>query len=271
MNRPLGEIDSASAPDQATTPRPAPQVFVRAISTPPGPPWEQARSARLDAQHGAPLPASQLMYQVRRLERWAPSRPGRYGAFYIRAQEFREPFEASVDVDGLAVRVRFGGGGDQPQLRALGAGFGLLVVVGAILGTGGMLAIGARREATSQLEAEEQLAAARLKTAQAVRNRANQARELHSLLGQSQPVTRVLSDLNWLATSKAPEARIVGVHWERGLLAVEARGEKPPFLAGDRIIERSEKPLRQGVWLWGVGSASETATSARSLAAEIDP
>lgn len=268
MNLPLREID----PEVAEAGAKPPQVFVRALVTPPGAPWEQARAARLDARHGAPLPVSELLHQVRRLDRWGPGRSGRYAAFYVRAREFREPFEATVEVDGQPVKVRFGAQAqDLKRLRSLGAILLVLMLTGAVLGGGVMLALGARGEATAGLQADEQLAQAKLKMAEAFRDRSNQARDLRALAGAGRPVSEVVGDLTWVATSKTPEARIVGLHWERGLLAVEARGEQPPFLAVDRPIERSARPLRPGVWLWAVGRPRAPESGRAPLAAEIAP
>jgi len=259
MNLPLREIEVDEA---ASSEKPPPQVFVRALVTPPGAPWEQARAARLDAQHGAPLPIAELLHQVRRLDRWGPGRPGRYAAFYVRAREFRDPFETTVEVDGSPVKVRFGAAApDLQRLQGVGLVLAALVLCGALLGGGTMLALGARSEAAAQLEADEQLAATRTRAAEAFRARSYQARELRALVGQARPVGDVLGDLAWVASSKTPEARVVGLHWERGLLAVEARGEQAPFMAADRVIERSTRPLRPGVWLWAVGPAGPSPTS----------
>lgn len=265
MNLPLREVEPEPA---AAAP---PQVFVRALTTPPGLPWEQARAARLDARLGAPLPIAELLHQVRRLDRWGFGQPGRYGAFYVRAREYRQPFEATAQVDGQAVKVRFGTPArDSRRLRAVGAALILLVLSGAILGAGTMLALRARSAATAQLEADELLARNRLKMAEVLRDRSLQARDLRTLVGPSRPLADVVGDLSWIATSKTPEARIVGVHWERGLLAVEARGEQPPFLAVDRPIERAARPIRPGVWLWAVGRTQGTA-AATPVTAEMRP
>jgi len=55
-------------------------------------------------------------------------RPGRFAVFYVRAKEFRAPFEANVDVDGQLVKVAFGLGGGQVR-RAQGWAMILLVLV----------------------------------------------------------------------------------------------------------------------------------------------
>jgi len=231
-----------------------PQVFARAIVTPPAPPWEQNRAANLDARHGAPLPLSELIHRVRRLSGWAPGRPGRFAVFYVRTREFRAPFETKVEVDGQLVKVAFGVGGDQVRRVQGWAGiFLLLVLVGAVLGTGAVVAIGARTQSTARLEAAEKLAATKLAAAQAYRRQIAQARDLRNALGRARPMGDVVSDLTWAATSKTPEARIAAVHWQGGVMAVEVRGEQPPFAAPDRRLERAPHPLRAGVWLWGVG------------------
>lgn len=235
------------------TPPPHPQVFVRAFTTPPGAPWEQARAADMDARHGAPLPVADLLFRIRRLAGWAPGRPGRFAVFYVRAQEFREPFETEVDVDGQRVKVSFGTSGEQMRrLRLIGLGLGLLVAVGALLGGGLMMALSARAEVNARIEALEQQSEQRLRAAKAFQRQKELAQELSAAVGRSGRMRDVLGDLAWVATSKTSDARVVAVHWERGVLAVEARGEQAPFAAPDRRVERFDKPLRPGVWLWGV-------------------
>lgn len=230
-----------------------PQVFVRAFVTPPGAPWEQSKAADLEARHGAPLPVADLMFRVRRLAGWTPGRPGRFAVFYVRAQEFREPFETEVDVDGQRVKVAFGSSGEQLQrAKLIGLAIGLLVAVGAVLGGGLTLALSARAEVNAQIELLELRSQQRLRAAKAFQQQKDLTQSLGAAVGRSGRMRDVLSDLAWVATSKAPEARIIAVHWERGVLAVETRGEVAPFAAPDRRVERVEEPLRPGVWLWGV-------------------
>lgn len=266
MNRPLREIEPATAEPKA------PHVFVRAVSAPPGWPWEQARAARLEAEHGAPLPLSELMHQVRRLAPWGLGKPGRFGVFYLRRQEYRSPFETLVDVDGQAVKVAFGTpAGRLRRLQGAGVAVGLCVAAGAVLGTGVALALGIRSEATARLEAVEQRAEARLRAAQAAKARADRVRDLEGLVAGGRPLESVLDDLSWVALSKTPEARLMGIHWERGLLAVEARGETAPFLSADRPLERAATPIRPGVWLWAVGASGRGERSGGPLTAEVKP
>ncbi|HEX3365605.1 hypothetical protein [Phenylobacterium sp.] len=240
-----------------------PRVFTRAIVTPPAPPWEQARAANLDARHGAPLPLPDLVHRVRRLSGWAPGRPGRFAVFYVRAAELRGPFEAAVEVEGQTVKVAFGQGGASTQrIQSLAAVLLLFGLTGAVLGAGAVMALNARAEATGQLEAAEKLAAAKLAAAQGFHRQVVQARDLHTALGAARPIADVLADLSWVGTSKTPEARVAAVHWKGGVMAVEVRGEDPPFPASDRRLERATRPLRPGVWLWGVGPRSAQDASA---------
>lgn len=266
MNLPLREIEPATEDAQA------PHVFVRAVTSPPGWPWEQARAARLEAEHGAPLPLSELLHQVRRLSSWAPGKPGRFGVFYLRRQEYRRHFETLLEVDGQAVKVAFGTpAGQLRRLQDVGLAAGLCVAAGAVLGTGVALAFGVRSEAEARLEAVEQRAEARLRIAQAAKARADRVRDLEGQVAGGQPLDAVLDDLSWVALSKTSEARLMAVHWEQGLLAVEARGEAPPFLSADRPLERSERPIRPGVWLWAVGAPGRSGRAGGPLAAEVRP
>uniref|UniRef100_UPI00286DC870 hypothetical protein n=1 Tax=Phenylobacterium sp. TaxID=1871053 RepID=UPI00286DC870 len=230
-----------------------PQVFVRAFSIPSGMPWEQARAATLEAHHGAPLPIEDLICKVRRLAPWGPRRAGRYAAFYVRRSEFRDPFDTLQMVDGARLRVSFGSSRDQVRQTQMAAvAIGLIVATGAALGGGLMMALDARAKATGRLEADEILAAGQARAAEAQHRRKQQALELRAAIGNAQPVDRVLADLAWASASKAPEARISALHWEHGLMAVEVRGPAAPFVASDRLVERSAQPVRSGVWLWGV-------------------
>jgi hypothetical protein len=231
-----------------------PRVLSRVIVTPPASPWQQSRAAKLEAQHGAPLPPSELIHKVRRLAGWAPGRPGRFAVFYVRTAELRAPFEATVDVEGQSVKMAFGSGGVQPQrVQGVARLVMLLTLCGAVLGGGGVLALNARGEASGRLEAAEKLAGAKLAAAQAVRRQAAQARALRAALGRGRPIGDLLGDLGWAAASKASDARLAAIHWQGGVMAVEVRGEQSPFAAGDRRLERAPRPLRPGIWLWGVG------------------
>lgn len=261
----MGRMSPVDAePAEAAAP---PQVFTRTFNVPPGLPWDQSRAAALETRHGSPLPIHELLHRVRRLGRWAPGEPGRYAAFYVRRHDYAQPFETTLQVDGATLRVAFGSRGAQlqrlqPWLLGLAAAAGAAVLVGAPL----WLAWTARSDAAARLE--------RLETRLAARDR--QARQLEAGRLQALAVSRasadlmtpadLLADLGWLARAKTPGARIVAVHWERGALAVEARGEAPPLAAFDRRLERSAQVLRPGVWLWGVSPIlSDGAPSAAQM------
>lgn len=252
MNKPLGpplvDDDAFDEPADAH-----PHVFVRAFSVPAAMPWEQTRAAQLEARHGAPLPISELLFRCRRLGSWGLGRPGRFAVFYVRGREFKAPFETVVEVDGEPVKVAFGAGAE--QLRRAKSSVLVLILVGFtafVLAAAPMIAFKARRDAQTRLDAVEQALAAKMRLAAAVERDRRNAGALRRAIGRTAPVGDVLADLAWATRAKDPEARIVAIHWDHGFLAVEARGEVPPFNAGDRRLERSDKPVRAGVWLWGV-------------------
>jgi len=233
-----------------------PKVLSRVIVTPPGSPWAQARLARMDARHAAPLPLSDLVYQVRRLSSWRPASEGRFAVFYVRARDARSPFEAIETVDGRALKVAFGKAAtNTASLQGLGLAVLLLALTGGLLTTAAIVGARARAESVDRLDAVERLAHAKIATAQTFRRGVTQARQLKAAVGRAAPASDVLNDLAWVATAKTPEARIVGLHWRDGVMALEVRGDPPPFGVIDRRLQRSAQQLRPGVWLWGVGAA----------------
>lgn len=274
----VDEDEGPDAPPPSTEPpsEAEPKVFVRALTAPPGWPWEQARSADLDARHGSPLPAAEVIYQVRRLGGWSPGRPGRFAAFYVLAREVGERLETHAQVDGLAVRVLF----EAPTLaearvRRLGlaglAAAGLAFLLVFAVG----VALNRRAELEAQLGATEQKIAVKLKGVSAKARLKAQAQALKVREDRGAPLQDVLADLAWISSIKARDARIEAVHWDRGYIAVEARGEIAPIETfSDEALERSAKPIRPGVWLWGVqrrALSSPVAAPVAALPAEAAP
>jgi hypothetical protein len=250
---------------------PTPQVFTRAFTVPSGWPWEQARAAQLEARHGAPLPIADLMHQVKRLGAWAPGQSAKYAAFYVRAREFEDAFETSVEVDGQALRVAFGTPAAAvervKQLSLIGGVAGLTAFIAVVAIAS---ALQAKAGAEQQLSAAEQAATSKLRLVQIQQRRANQGRARLRLANGARPIEDVLTDLAWATAAKTPDAKISALHWDHGLLAVEVRGEQAPFMAGGRRLERAPKPIRPGVWLWGV-HADPTAATPSDLGRRASP
>jgi len=245
----MGRVD----PIAPAEPREPPQVFHRTFVVPQGLPWDQARAAALEARHGSPLPIVDLLHRVRRLEGWSPGQPGRYAAFYVRRRDYARPFETTLTVDGAAVRIAFGARGGQlqalrPWLLRAAAAAGLALLAALPL----TLAWGARTEADARLTALETRLAARDRQARRVEADRGRAIALaQARVGLMTPAD-LLGDIGWVARAKAPEARIVAVHWERGVMALESRGEAAPVAGFDRRVVAADRPLRPGIRLWGV-------------------
>jgi hypothetical protein len=250
--------------DEGAPPAEAPKVFVRVIPTPPGMPWDQTRAAALEARQGAPLPLIEVAYQVRRLAPWAPGEPGRHAAFYVRAQEVGEALETIQNVDGRSVTVRFVSFAEQRRQGrrlvrvAVGAAIGAALVLGVVILVGG-----ARDRASDRLDATEQLASVKLHQASSLEKLKRQARVLDAAHVRGHGLDDFLRDLSWAASAKAAQARIEGLHWQDGYTAVEVRGEDSPFERLDRTVEKSPKPARPGVWLWGVTPAPQSTGGAQ--------
>jgi len=236
---------------------PEPKLFVRAITTPPGLPWDQARAAGLEARVGAPLPLAQVLHQLKRLEPWSAGKNGRYAVAYVRTDQVKGQLRATGEVDGRRVPFVFLSPREhERRLRSLlivGSAAALsttLVVIG--VGT----ALQARARAETSLANLEHVVAVRGREVTAQELRKQEARALDEEGVSGRRMGDFLNDLAWASNAKAPDARIQALHWDRGYLAVEARGDAAPFLATDRHVERAPKPVKRGVWLWGVSSRS---------------
>lgn len=235
-------------------PRPEPKVFVRTFVVPPGLPWDQARAAGLETRHGAPLPMSDVLFQVRRLEAWRPASPGRYAAFYVLAREVDGRLDSTLDLDGREFPVTFLAPGEQARWtrRLLAAGVGAALMSALIVSAVGAAVI-RRGDAESKLQAVELHAATKLRVAKARQKLVEQAEVLAHQPGRGARARQALADVAWASSAKLPEAHIQAVHWEPDLMTFEVRGDGAPVAESpDWLLQRAKKPLRRGVWRWGV-------------------
>lgn len=249
-------VDEADGTSDAApeAPRDEPKVFVRTLMAPAGLPWEQSKTADLDARLGAPLPAGDVVYQLKRLEGWRPGFAARFAAFYVLARDVDGRLETHAQVDGKDVRVVFESA-DEAARRAkrlgligLAAGAVAFLIVLAV-----GLALSRRAELEAGLATAEQKAVVKLKGVSGKARLKAQAQALRAWPEKGAPVAEVLADIAWVSGAKSGAIEIEGAHWDRGYLAIEARSAKPPIVVfGDQTLERSAKPIRQGVWLWGV-------------------
>lgn len=244
-----------------------PQVFVRTFTTPAGMPWDQGRAAQLEARHGAPLPIVDLLHRVRRLEGWAPGQLGQFAAFYVRRKDVVQPFETTHDVDGKQVHVAFGGRTD--PLRGVRQAGGTLVTVLTValpvLIAAGFLSLAwsVRSDVTQQLDRLEIRVAAKSRLAAQARAEDRQSQTFVAEEGHAGQVADLVSDLTWLANARKADARILSIHWDHGLMAVEAHGSAQPLDPGVRRIVRAAQPTPNGTWLWGISRAVAPARGGR--------
>lgn len=234
------------------------QVFVRTLSAPAGLPWDQSRAAALEARLGAPLPLGEVVYQLKRLEPWSPGKPARFAAFYVRAQAIGERLSAQPVVDGEPVVVEFLSRAAQrrrsQRFVVLGTTAGL---VSAIFLGSTLSALSVRSQAAAELDSAEQLAALKLGQAKALQKLKDQTRMLDGAGLKGRTLDAFLSDLAWASSAKAPEAKILAMRWEHGLMAFEVKGGAAPFTRLDRPVRKGEGAAAGGSTLWGVGPASE--------------
>lgn len=245
-------------PDRADAAASAiPTILTRTIAAPPGAPWDQARAADLEARLGAPLPIAELKYRLRRLDAWAPGRPGKFAAFYLKAVDYRAPFETVLQVEGAAVTVAFGANTrrlTQARTGLIAVGAGAAAVLLIIAGVGS--AFSARSDARALADRAERLTVARTRTLDAFRHRQASLSAAHALAKGRTTVSELVTDLDWAGAGREADARILAAHMYQGLFAVEARGPRSPFTSTDRAVTRSGRPVHDDVWLWAVGPAS---------------
>ncbi len=231
------------------------RVFVRVISTRPGAPWDQSRQASLEARLGAPARLTEVVYRVRRLEPWRPSRPARFAAVYARAEDARQGLRAAPTIDGRPIPISFAAPAAQArQLRDLGL-VGLAWVAAIGLGLLLIMTVASRRSKLEGVLAQtETMASARLNRAERLDRMEGQANILDGLRLKDQRLSVVLSQIARVSAAKTPNAHIQALHWDHGFLALEADGDRPPIQDSDHQMQRSGAPIRPGVWLWGLSS-----------------
>lgn len=229
------------------------KVFARSFAVPPGAPWDQTRAAALEARASAPLPLGDLVYQVRRFDSWRPGRAAKFVAFYARTTDVAERLKTEMLVDGQSMQVVFvsSAARDREMRRGLVvATFAATSVV--LIALSVAVSIASRSEADQQLASLEQLADAKSRLARTVDIQRRAAAALDRAGMRRRSLDDYLHDLDWASSAKAPGARIQAVHWDSGALAVESRGDTAPFVAAGREATKVDKPLKPGVWLWGV-------------------
>ncbi len=241
----------------------AQRVFVRVIATRPGPPWDQARQAALEARLGAPARLADIVWRLRRLDPWRPGGPARFAAVYARVEDARNGLVAAPMVEGRQVSVSFTPPAQQARrLRRLGA-VALASAVVAALAFGLASTVIARRSQTGALlDSAERASASRLRQADALGRLKRQALALDGEGLRGRRIADLLADVAWASAAKSPAAHVQALHWDHGFMAVEVEGADPPFASPDRPVQRSKAPVRPGVWLWGVSSMDPWQTGA---------
>jgi hypothetical protein len=191
------------------------------------------------------------------LSRWSIGRAGRFAICYVRNTDIRDLLEIDVELGGQRLSLRFVSRAERVRRgRTMGVFTAAAVVVMMSLAGAVATAISVRTETEGKLAAVEQSASAQLREARRQRRLKAQSLVLDAAGARGRQLSDVLRDLNWASNAKAAGAHIDAIHWQQGYLGVEVRGDTPPFSKSDREITRSKKPLRPGVWLWGVGPAS---------------
>lgn len=255
--------------EEPVEPPAQPAVLVRTIQAPPGLPWEQSRAADLEARHSSPLPLGEVIFELRRLEAWRPGQPGRFGAFYVLSREVVTRLDAKVEVDGRLLALTFLSPGLQRQRgRRLGMVAGGAAVLALVITASLGAAIARRTDADETLSALETRSAAKLRALEARQRIRVQNRALDAQADRNASLHTAIADLAWVASEKRPDAHVEAVHWRPGLVALEVRGSQAPLQVTEgRRLQKSAKPIRRDVWLWGVTDGSIAPVVSRPITA----
>jgi hypothetical protein len=197
-----------------------------------------------------------ISYQVRRLEGWRPGQAAKFAAFYVRSKDVGQRLRADCMVDGRLLEVVFVSRLEREGQTRRAAGLLVAAAAGIVLAlTSVAVAISARHNAETQLTELEHLASTKARLARTIETERQEVRSLDAAGMRRRSISTYLADLDWASSAKAPGTRIGAVHWDRGVMGVEVRGEQAPFIDAGRTATKMDKPIRPGVWLWGVDSA----------------
>lgn len=254
---------------------PDPKILARRVSAPPGFPWVQWQAAQLEARLSAPLPISELVYQVKWLEPWSSNQPARLAVFYARKSDVGSGLVERVPIDETHVIVRFSDPAAVARERIVilgiigGAGAAVTILV-ATLG----MAMAARMETEARLQRLEARADARAHALEVRDHMLAEGRALENSGLADRDIDHVLGDLAWVAANKSDTARFTTWYWDRGYMAVEGRMAVSPFPSPDRPTKEALTMGAHGVHVFGIGPAraSIAATPSPSpVTAEMTP
>jgi hypothetical protein len=227
--------------------------FIRRFSTPAGAPWDQTRAARLEAVHGAPLPAALLEIVLRRVGRWRPGAPAVFAAAYFRRDGIGEEQRFIEAIDGLDIEFLARGDGARrraERLRIVDLSLAIGAVVGLLLAGG--LALARRSDLDSRLRQADMTTQRALQAGHEARRRQADARALDAAGGQGALLTSALDDLVWLSRARRPEAVVEQFDWTPGEMRVTARGPQSPIATADRPVSPSDETRPGGMRVWRI-------------------
>lgn len=231
-----------------------PAPFIRRFSAPAGAPWDQVRTVRLEALHGAPLPVAQLEIVLRRIEPWRPGAPAGFAAAYFRRDGLGDEQSFVMELDGRQVEFVARGDGARRQLarqRLIDLG----LVGAAILMTflAGSMALGRRIDLDSRLHEADVGAQRNLRAAREAQRRSADARSLDAAGSRQAQLSNALADIVWLSRARQPQAVVEEIDWAPDEMRVVARGSQSPIATVDRPISPSDESRPGGVRIWRVG------------------
>ncbi len=240
--------------DQAFTETTRLKPFTRIVSVPAAWPWDQARAARLEAQHTSPVSGDDVSIVVRRLKRWALGEPGKFVAIYLRGPDIRNGVRFDLEIQGQRLSIDM----PSPQQKAAQANARVWhlilggVLIGAVLSMG-MLTLSRRAAEADRISALEVTMARKAHEAQGILRAKDDALALSQLGHGAHTLDAAVQDLKTLSLKRDSASRIDAFYWNKGYWAIEVHGKDAPIRDATLSLQRSNKPIRKDVWLWVSG------------------
>jgi hypothetical protein len=240
---------------------PPPSIFAKAIATPPGLPWDQARAAEMEARRAAPLPMANLSLQLRRLEPWRFRQAGRYAAFYTRSDQVGTGFTGSTRLGSQLFTVDFQPPGEaaaRAKRMSVATSLGAVFAIVAAWAIGSALTLHAHTAKELRHLGEE--TAQRLTRAQSLVTLKRQTVALAGIVDRGAPLSDVLADLGEASSARKADVQIESFHWRPTVYGVLVRGDGVPY--PENLARRADRPLRPDLWIWAVARTPATSKPA---------
>ncbi len=177
--------------------------------------------------------------------------PGKFVAVYLRGVDQRQGLKFDIEIQGQHLTIDLPSKQQQAAQsiqRAWYLGLGAAILIALFLM--GSLTLQRRAAEADRITELETLVKHRAHEADGIARAKGDAEALARLGLDNRTLDQALADLKDLSLNRDPAVRVDAFYWNKGYWAVEARGVGAPISDATVALQRSDKPVRKGVWLW---------------------